>query len=423
MVTEMRTEYAEAGPLKVIGVRGLKNLGGRINEEWNAALKTWTKEYKIYQEMRTDPVIGTLLEAIKLPILAAEFDVVKMGDTPADDEAADFLFANLDGMEKQTWRNHVSTALEALDFGFSVSEIVLEKRTDGRLWLKSLEPRAQETLERWEFAEDDSTTAMVQRDPDTGALLTIPLEKCIHIAFRGRKGNPQGQSILRNVYKPWRYMTNLKELEAIGVERDVGGMPVATLPEDTLTDAQVTALKDALKGLRQDEEMYLIVPHGMEVKPYGGGNKLYDVGAIIERYKAEILMFRFAQFLKLGMEKVGTQALVKGSQDFFTLGLISVQQELLEAWQQQLVGYLFTHNSFPGLTQLPRLTWADPGKVDVTALLNAYRQGVSSGVITVLREDEEHLRTSLGLPDLPEGEGEGPRLPIEQPPVAGLFGR
>ena len=134
-------------------------------------------------------------------------------------------------------------------------------------------------------------------------------------------------------------------------------------------------------------------------------------------------MFRFAQFLKLGMEKVGTQALVKGSQDFFTLGLISVQQELLEIWNQQLVSYLFGHNAFPGLKKLPQITWADPGKVDIAALLGAYTQGVQSGALTVLREDEEHMRVVMGLPELPEGEGEGVRLPIEQQPLAGLFGR
>ena len=418
MVVEMATS-----PVKVIGLKGLKNLGGRIQEEWLAALKSWSKEFKVYQEMRSDPVIGTLLDALKLPLLAAEFDVQPMGDEETDDRARTFLWDNLNGMERQAWRNYVTTALEVLDFGFAISEIILEKRTDGKLWLKSLEPRAQESLEQWEFDETDTATAMIQRDPDTGKLLTIPLEKCVHVAFRGRKGNPQGQSLLRNVYKPWRFMTNLKELEAIGVERDIGGMPIAQLPEESLTGAQETDLKNALKGLRQDEELYLIVPHGMEVKPYGGGNKMYDVGAIIERYKAEILMFRFAQFLKLGMEKVGTQALVKGSQDFFTLGLISIQQELLEVWNGQLVPYLFRHNNFPGLKKLPQITWADPGKVDITALLGAYGQGVQSGVLTVIREDEEHLRVAMGLPELPEGEGEGIRSPIEQQPLVGLFGR
>ncbi len=413
----------ETKPTGIIGVKGLKSLGGYIQEEYLAALKSWAKEVKIYLEMRDDLIVSVLLDAVKLPLLAAEFDVVKLGENPVDDEAADFLWDNLRNMEAQTWRKHVADALDALDFGFNISEIILEKRQDGRMWLKNLEPRGQETLEKWEFDETDKAITYQQRDPDTGKLIAIPLEKCVHITFRGRKGNPQGRSALRSCFRAWRYLRNMEELEGIGVERDVGGMPIAKLPQEGLSDTQIELVKTALKGLRVDEEMFLLLPYGMEIVPYASGSKQYDVGAIIERKKKEILMRFFAQFLMLGMEKVGTQALVKGSQDFFSLGLIAVQQELLEAWNQQLVPYLFRYNEFPGLTGLPQLTWADPGKADIGGLLDGYTKGVASGLITVLREDEEHVRTVMGLPDLPEGEGEGVRLPIEQAPTPGLFGK
>lgn len=410
-------------PLSVIGVRGLKRSGGRIYEEYLGSFKTWERAVKVFREMQDDGIVATLLDAIKLPLLAAEFDAVKMGDAEGDDMARQFLWDNLHGMSAQSWRNHVQGALEAIDFGWALAEIVLEKRDDGHLWLKNLEPRGQETLYQWEFGEDDSIGAFVQQDPNFGKLFTIPMEKCLHFTLHGRKGNPQGRSLLQTVWRSWRYLRNLEELEAIGVERDVGGMPVAELPEGVITDADRTALKNALKGLKVDEEEYLIVPHGLKITPYGGGNKMYNVAEVIQRKKQEILMRRFAQFLMLGMDKVGTQALVAGSQDFFSLGLIAIQQELLEVWNERLIPYLFKFNRFSGMTALPQLTWADPGKVDVTALLDGYQKGVSSGVITVIREDEERVRTAMGLPDLPEGEGEGPRLPIEQKPLAALFGK
>lgn len=422
-MVEMKTAKRPTGKRStgVIGVRGLKNLAGRINEEYLAALKSWTKEAKIYQEMRDDAVISTLLDAIKLPLLAAEFEVVKQGDTEADDMAAEFLEENMWGMARQSWRAHVGDALESLDFGFVVSEVVLEKRTDGRLWLANLEPRAQETLYRWDFDEQDGATAFAQLDPDTGKQLIIPLEKCVHVALGGRKGNPQGRSLLRSIYRTWRYLRNLEELEAIGIERDVGGMPIFKLPEGGITDAEETALKAAAKGLKQDEEAYLLLPFGVEVIPYASGSKAYNIAEVIERKKKEILMRGFAQFLMLGMEKVGSQALVQGSQDFFALALVGIQQQLLEVWNQQLVPYLFSHNSFPGLTALPQITWADPGKPDIGALLDAYAKGQGASVITPIREDEEHVRGMLRLPDLPEGEGEGPRLPRGTAPPIGLF--
>ena len=409
-----------ASPTGIIGVRGLKNLGGRVQEEYLTALKSWAKESKLYLEMRDDLVVGTLLDALKLPLLAAEFDVTPAGDSEADGRAQTFLWDNLNRMNRQSWRSHVSDMLEFLDFGFAIGELVLEKREDGRLWLSNIEPLGQETLYRWDFDERDAAQTFVQTDPDTGKTISIPLSKCILASFRGRKGNPQGKSLLRSLYRPWRFLRDLENMEAIGVERDVGGMPVVKLPEGVTNSADLTTVKDFLKGLRQDEELYGILPFGFELSAYGGGNKMYDVGAIIERKKKEILMRLFAQFLMLGMDKVGTQALVKGSHDFFYLGLIAIQQMLLEIWQQQLVPYLFEFNQFPGMTDYPKITWADPGKVDIKALLDAYTQGVNSKLLTPLREDEEAIRPMMGLPDLPEGEGEGNR-DVETVPPQGLF--
>lgn len=134
-------------PTTVIGVKGLKVLSGRVAEEYQNALRSWTNESKVYIEMRDDVIVGTLLDAVKLPLLAANISTTPGGDgTPADVEAAKFLEANLNSMVGQEFHSHVEDALECLDFGFSVGEITLEKRTDGRLWLKNIDPRPGNAL-------------------------------------------------------------------------------------------------------------------------------------------------------------------------------------------------------------------------------------------------------------------------------------
>lgn len=411
---------------QVIGVSGLKNVGGRIQEEYLRLLQSWDRAVKVYLEMRDEPTVATLLSAIKLPLLAADFDVTPFSDSAADADAADWLWENLTTMTQQSWRSHVADALEALDFGFYVGELVFEKRADGRLWLGNIEPRGQETLHRWEFDERDNMTAFVQRDPDTGVFYRIPAGKMVHIALDGRKGNPQGTPLLRSLYRPWRFLKDLENMEGIGLERNVGGMPVATLPEEPLSEQDLTDLRTALKNLRNDEEEYLVVPFGMTVRGYEGGHDVSQLSATIVRKKQEILARGFAQFLMLGMNEVGTQALVKGSQDFFSLSLRATQQKLLERWNQQLVPLLFALNpgAFPGMTGLPQATWNDPGSVDSEALLNSWQTGVNAKVLTPTREDEEHIRAVLDFPDLPEGEGEGPRdgldLLVEQAAIGGF---
>lgn len=405
----------------VVGVKGLRNLGGRIREEYDTKLQNWRTAVEIYLEMLDDITIGTAIDAINLPLLAADFDVTPHSESLPDLFAADFLHQNLERMHNQSWRNYVNDALSAVAFGWEASEIVLEKRDDGRLWLRNLAVRGQETLERWEFDDEDNVLAFLQRAPDTGEAAAIPIEKLVHITFRGRKGNPQGKALLREFYRNWRFIKELENLEGIGLERNVGGMPVFHLPENgVITDADLKNLKESGRNLRVDEEMYLILPNGLELESYASNSQSEKFAAVIDRKQKELLMRVFAQFLKLGMDNVGTQALVKGSQDFFALSLRAVQQELLEAWNQQLVPFLFRFNAgtFPGMTGLPTITWNDPGKVDLESFVTSYNTAVTAKLITPIREDEEHYRAVADMPDLPEGEGEGPR-DVEQPGAGG----
>jgi hypothetical protein len=407
----------------VIGVTGLKHIGGRIREEYLNAIKNWNTEVKLYLEMRDDPIIGALTDAIKLPLQAAQFDVEPApGGSPNDEAAAEWLWKAMNNMDGQTWISHVEDALECLDFGFALGEIVLDKRADGRLWLKNIDPRGQESLNRWEYdpTEKDKLISFIQNDPNWGATYEIPISKCVHFRYRGRKGNPQGHSILRALYRPYKFARNLEDLEGIGIERDVGGMPYAKLTDDNYEDEDLEDLKKALKGLRKDEEVYLIAPPGVDIQAYGGGTKIYDTNVVIDRWHKITLMRFFAQFIILGMGNVGTQALVKGSQDFFTLGLEAVQRYLLETWNLQLVPYLFKFNTWSGISGYPEIVWEKPGKIDLNALITALNTAKGAGIFTPTDIDEDHLRAIADLPELPEEERGGPR-DVEQPPLGGLF--
>lgn len=402
--------------LQVFGKRGLSIWGGFVREEYLPDIADWPRQAKLFLEMRDDPTVGGLLDAIKLPLLSSLVMVEPASDSSADVQAAAWLDKAMQSMHRQTWRAYMDDALEALDFGWAVNEIVLEKRRDGNLWIRNIEPRGQETLRRW-VVEDDEAVGMIQ-GPFRGSEVVdsetiIPLEKCVHIAYRGRKGNPQGRSLQRSMYQPYKFLKNLRIFEGIGIERDVGGTPVLTLPEglNTITGSEFDDLRDQLDGLKMDETLWVTVPAGASLTPFAGGSKMYNVRETIRDYEKLIHQRFFAQFLDLGMDSAGTQALVKGSQDFFSLALEGIQSILVEAWNQQLVPYLFRFNRFPGTTGLPEIVWATPGKDDVSALVDLYQRGVTARLITPTREDEVQIRDIADLPELPEGEGEGSREP------------
>lgn len=390
-----------------IGFSGLNQRNGQVQEEPFRGLRSFNDRMAYYREASNDVVISTLVDAIKLPLLAAEFTVSPGSEEAADLELKEFIEANLFSMVRQTWRNHVLEMLYALEYGFSLAEIVLEKRSDGLLYIKNLEPRGQETLERWEFDNEGKLEGFVQRDPASNSLSEIPIDKLVHVTFRGRKGNPEGQSLLRSLYWPYVYKRRLEEFESIGIERDVGGMPVATMKEPAvLTDEQAETLDLALENMRRNTTAFIRLPFGVELDSYRGSQDDY-IGDVINRKKMEIFQRGFAQFLTLGTDQVGTQALVQGDIDFFHLGLISIQQEFTEAWNQQLIPYVLFANGYDlDAINLPTIHWSDPGAVRIKDFMEAYKLGTESGLFDAEPEDVDYARTIMDLPASSRTEGE-----------------
>ena len=390
----------------IIGISGLRQSSGRISEEQFRTLGNWQARYNLYREMMNDVTVSTLLDAIMLPLKAAEFTVAAASEDSVDLELRSYIETAMFTMYRQSWRSHVSDMLDAIPFGFALSEIVLEKRPDGLLYPRNLEPRAQETLERWEFDDEGKPELFVQRDPNSGDEIEIPMEKMLHVTFRGRKSNPEGQSALRSLYWPYRYKRQFEEFEAIGIERDIGGLPVLRQVEQgaPLTAAEREDMKTYLSALRRDETGHMIIPYGWELSSYPGPNQgktTYDIADTITRKKNEIFQRLFGQFLILGIQSTGTQALVQGDIDFFHLGLIAVQAEIMETWNEQLIPYLLWANGFD-LNQIkpPQILWADPGKLNVKALLEAYAVGWNIGMFDSNDNDKSYMRTVLDLPPL-----------------------
>lgn len=378
---------------------GLKIWKGLLDEEYLPDLKPWSKAAKIYVEMADDAVIGSLLDAVWTPLLSSEFASVPASQSDEDKKAADFLENNLDGMVDTSWREHVEEMLRFLVFGFAIAEKVLKKHKDGHIHLETLIPVGQDTL--WDWGENldefGNVVEFRQLDPITGKQNSAPLNKLLHFTFRSRKRDPQGYSLLRGLYRPWFFKKNLEVIEAIGAERDIGGTPIFKLGEQRLEEADITDLKATGKGLRMDEAAYIILPQGVELSPYGGGSKIYNVREMIRDWQHIIRQRFFADFISQGSEQVGTQALAREQTTFFGLILRSIQLSMMEVWQKQLVEFLFSFNRFEGA--IPHLDWKPAGKLQVQSLAQALMNMISAKVITPDPELEDHFRKIAGLPE------------------------
>ncbi|RJQ04432.1 MAG: hypothetical protein C4551_10790 [Bacillota bacterium] len=324
--------------LSEIGLSGLSRMGGTVYEEFLPQLQG-PKAIKVYREMSTnDPVVGAILFAVDMLLRQVSWRVEPASPETPDQEAAEFLQSCLGDMSA-TWEDTVSEILSMLVYGFSYHEIVYKRRlgdqrdptkrsryTDGRIGWRKLAGRSQDTLYQWEFDEHGGIQAMVQQAPPDYSLRRIPIEKGLLFRTRAHKGSPEGYSVLRNAYRPWWMKKRIEEIEAIGIERDLAGLPIAWVPPELLgpnataeQKATLDAIKKIVRNVRRDEQEGIVFPlayrDGEKAFDFGllstGGRRQFDTDSVIARYDQRIAMTVLCDFILLGHEKVGSFALAQ----------------------------------------------------------------------------------------------------------------
>jgi hypothetical protein len=329
-----------------------------------------------------------------------------------------------------SWEDILSQIMTFAQFGWSWHETVYKmrrgpqpetgklassKHTDGKIGWRDIAGRAQETRLRWDWdPERQKLRGMWQLIPGEAMTRYMPAAKCLLFRTQADKGSPEGRSMLRNCYRPWYFKSRIEDIEAIGIERDLAGLPVMWVPAQLLAADATTEEKAALDefknivtNIKRNEQEGVIMPLVLDEQ----GNKLYDLtllnsgGArefdtdkIIMRYNLAIMMSMLADFLSLGHDKVGTQALGSSKIDLFAAAL--------EAWVDMIADIFNTH-AIPRLLRLngmdetksPKLTFRNVQAVDLTAL-STFLAAMSQAGMPLFPDEslEEQLRNLASLP-------------------------
>jgi hypothetical protein len=311
---------------------------------------------KIYREMSdNDSIIGACLFAIKQILREARWDV-RPGD-PEDaacKKDAKFLSDNIEQLT-HSWSNFIVNVLSMLTYGWSYFEQVFRRADDGSIMWEKLAPRKQSSMEKWEIDDVGEVLGMWQRPAPSYNVCYLPLSKCLLFRTESAGNNPEGRSVLRNAYRAWYFKKNLEEIEGIGVERDLAGLPMLTPPEgfqlegnDPDSQAAIAWAKKMISSLRRDEQDGIIVPRGWDFALVSSpGKRQFDTTEIINRYNKEIAVTVLAQFIMLGMERTGSYALAKEQTDMFYL--------CLEGWIDSIAS-TFNRHAVPTLFGLNRIT-------------------------------------------------------------------
>lgn len=447
---EGEVSVSRSGFYGELGSTGLRRWGGYVDEEWMPHLRG-RRGIKVFKEMRdNDPVVGALLFTVDMLIRQIDWSVEAASEGWEDMVAAQFLEECMDDMD-HTWDEFISEVLSMLTFGWSWHEIVFKRRggdvaspmfrskyADGKIGIKRLPIRAQETWSEWKFTETGEIEAMEQNAPPDFDLITIPMTKSLLFRTTTHKNNPEGRSILRNAYRPWYFKKKIEEIEGIGVERDLAGLPVAWVPADLLDPnnedegdkAILESFKKLVRNVRRDEQEGLVLPleYDMDTgnKIYDfqllstGGSRQLDVDGVIRRYEERIAMTILGDFILLGHENVGSYALSTSKTGIFRTALNSWANTIAEVINRKLVPMLFNVNGWH-LSEFPKIV---PGEVDPPDLseLGQFIQQLSGAGLQLFPDFdlENFVRKSARMPEKSQDQFEAEQMAQAmqpQPPI------
>lgn len=406
---------------KEIGRVGQRRYGGIFYEEFLSELRG-RKGAEVFTEMsNNDETIGAILFAIEMLVRQASWNVEPGGSTAKDREAAEFVKSCMDDMQ-QTWIDTISEILSFLTYGWSFHEIVYKRRMgrtkdnrtsskydDGLIGWMKLPIRSQETLYQWEYDDQDNLIGMTQMPPPDFGLITIPMNKAMLFRTRSRKDNPEGRSILRTAYRSWYFKRRIQEIEGIGIERDLAGLPVITTPEgmdiwdkdDEDMNAIRAGLEAMVKNIRRDSTEGLVLPFGYTFELTStGGSRQFDTNSIIARYDTKISQTVLADFIQLGHESVGSFALSSDKTNLFSMAICAFLDIICQTFNSQGIPALIDINGdhFAGVIDYPRLTHGDIEDVDLATVATFIKDMTSIGVIIPDESLEDYVRQLGKLP-------------------------
>lgn len=385
-----------------IGKTGFHQQNGYPSEEFLTALQG-QRGIRTFREMSdNDPIIGGTLFAVKQVLRELRWSV--QGGSEQDQQ---FLIDNMYNMT-HSWLDFITEVNSMFIYGWAIFEQVYIRRDD-KIWWKKLPIRIQSSLDHWEMKDNGDTIGFWQRPAPTYDLIYLPLSKCIHFRADQLSASPEGRSIIRNAYRPWFFKKSIEDIEAIGVERDLVGIPSLTMPEgmkvDDDSDEAATAIewaKKILTNIRNDEQAGLLLPFGWMFELVASpGNKAFDTAAIIRRYSTELAVTILAQFIMLGMERTGSYALSKNITDMFYLCIEGWADVIASAINRQAVPVLFALNGNVN-KELPQLVHTPVRRESLKDISAYVTQLVGIDALTLDEDLKEYLKKSARLENFSE---------------------
>ena len=425
-----------------MGSSGALDLSGAvINHDDIPFELTGQQGRRVFSKMgRNSTVACTLFTISKLLARASWRTYPALPDDKEAQEYAEF-FESLRGDMMYSWDHFITNVATCIQYGWSAFEVVLKRRTqqfkngrltskynDGKIGIKNISFRPQNTLESWEVDEKSGElTGMVQNTCGVagGGRVTIPAERLL-IFRAGQDGDsPEGRSCLVGAYEDWVYLKVINRAESWGIERELSGLPVMYLPAKLIEDAQgetpdpgavaaLNAYQKLVRDVRLNQQSGVILPSDTfrsddgtisTVPQYqltllsNTGQRQIDVNKAAERKQGNIARCILADFLLMGTSgKTGSYALGTTRYDLFATALDGWNEQWAEVMNNHLIPLIAYYNGM-NMEKLPKYHAESVKPVDIQTLVDTLMNYTyAGGTILPNSSVDKVILSKLGIP-------------------------
>lgn len=398
---DSRVVYVQTTP---VGSTGIKVYAGYYAEEYLLNELQGTVQADKYDQMRrSDSKIKMALNAVKTPIIAANWEIVPCDQDDAQSKLqAEFiehvLFKDMDKPFSKM------ETLSLADFGFSIFEIthkaVLDHPKFGAyIGLKSLGWRSPRSILYWRLRPSDGTIDHVRQliTGDLQRYVDMPGQFLLVSSLEKEGDNYEGVSLLRSAYGAWKRKNLYLTLMAIGAERNAIPTPTAEVPDGKQSSVEYQNLIAMLQNYTSHENSYLAYPEGWKIDFLKDTFDPQKLITAIDFENSEIVSSFMANFLLLGSTQSGSRAVSMDQSEFFLGAIQYVADEAVSAINHKLIPELIKMKFGPQ-EAYPQLKITGISDKAGSELATALKDLAMSQYIQPDDSLEEHIRKRYQLP-------------------------
>src|SRR5437870_1230258 len=433
-----------------MGAIGLKQYSGNIAQENRRELR-FPEACHTFRTMSQDATIKAAISLVEMMISRVDW-TVDLGVEPdaAMKARGAFLEEVMHDMD-HSFEDFIREVTSMYTYGFCVNEKVYRRRTydagssynDNKIGIKKLPVRSQDTISRWVFSDDgrdlmglEQSLAGIQNGDryvniSGNGIIQIPRKKFMLFRVDAKRDNPEGNSPLRGCYNAWLFRRQIEEQEAIGITRDMNGMPTLYLPprymSEDASDSEKAIFeyyKNVIRNIQMNEQSGLILPQAFDPESRQPlfkfeltstqGGKMYDTDVIIKRWDNKILMVLFADMLKMGQDQVGSYSLAGAKTNIMAMAIEARLKEIQDTLNNDLIPQLFALNGeILTAKELPKFKYGDLDEVDLDEFSKAIQRMGSVGALELDRDMANKIRESIKV--TPKGVDE----PVDKQEIMG----